>query len=227
MIRVALAQDHIILRSSIRHLIDAQTDMSVIDELSDCQEIVTRQPPLAADVLLMDLPAEGRNGMAAIQQLRERCPATRLLVFTACGNSAEAQATLNCGAAGYIGKHASEADLLSAIRTVHEGELFMDAEMAGEVVQNSLRGRNCIPHFRLGPMIKPLSRREFEVLQYLVQGYTNQQVADRLYLSVKTTETYRARLKQKLGLRTRADLVRFGFRMGLFGQDAAAQSQPA
>ena len=213
-IRVLIVDDHAVLRSGLRMLIAGQSDLEVVGEAGDGEEAVRRAQEVHPDVVLMDLTMPGMSGIQAIERVRQVSPKSRVLVLTMHDVPAYLRAALAAGAAGYVVKRAADAELLSAIRGVHRGRTVLDPELATRVVEGGLGAR--------GPVGRPargsaslLSQREREVLDLVAQGYTNQQVADRLGLSVKTVETYRARLVEKLGLRSRADLVRYAVDSGI------------
>jgi two-component system response regulator NreC len=221
-IRVLIADDHAILRSGLRMLINAQADMEVVGEAIDGYEAVRSAIELRPDVLVIDLTMPKCGGMRAIEPVLQQGSKTRVLVLTMHDDPAYIRAVLAMGGAGFVHKRAADTELISAIRAVYAGRTYVDQSLAGSVVQTTV-GRSRImrgPHTRIGT--GPLSQRECEVLSLLAQGYTNQQAADRLHLSVKTVETYRARLRRKLGLQNRADIVRYAIETGLLQQNQAA-----
>ena len=204
-------------------LIRAQADMDVVAEAADGDEAVRKAAEARPDVVLIDLSMPGTGGIRAIERLRQECPASRVLVLTMHDVPAYLRAALAAGASGYVVKSAADSELLSAIRGVHRGRIVLDPELAASALQNTLGRRPAG-----GLAADPLSPREREVLELIAQGYTNQQIADRFGLSVKTIETHRSRLVEKLGLRSRAELVRYALDSGLFaGGDAAAGESPA
>ena len=212
-IRILLADDHAMLRAGLRMLINAQPDMEVVGEASSGEEALRLAREVTPDVVLMDLTMPGAGGIAATAQLRRQCPKARVLALTMHDDPAYLRSVLAAGASGYLVKQAADSELLSAIRITHRGETFLAPSLAGALVQEVL-GRKA----RGGKAEVPgdsLSEREREVLRLVAEGHTNQQVADRLFLSVKTVETYRARLMEKLGLTSRADLVRYALSTGL------------
>ena len=165
----------------------------------------------------------GSGGIRAIERLRQECPASRVLVLTMHDVPAYLRSALAAGASGYVVKSAADSELLSAIRGVYRGRTVVDPELAASALQNTV-GRRPAGGLAAGP----LSPREREVLDLIAQGYTNQQIADRFGLSVKTIETHRSRLVEKLGLRSRAELVRYALDSGLFpGGDAGSVEPPA
>jgi DNA-binding NarL/FixJ family response regulator len=211
---VLVADDHAVLRSGLRMLIGAQADMEVVGEAADGEEAIQQAQKLRPDVVLMDLTMPGAGGIQAIDRVRKVAPEARVLVLTMHDVPAYLRSALAAGASGYVVKRAADSELLSAIRNVHRGRTVLDPTLAVQVVERGIVQRPASPEAR-GPL-KLLSQREREVLELVARGHTNQQIADRLGLSVKTVETHRARLVEKLGLRSRADLVRYALDAGLF-----------
>jgi two-component system response regulator NreC len=193
-------------------LIGAQPDMEVIGEAADGAEAIRLAVETKPDVVTMDITMPGMSGIKAIEQLRQLCPSARVLALTMHDDSAFLRAVLAAGGAGYVVKTAADTELLSAIRAVHEGRTIVDLKLDDNPIVD-LAGGKAANHWKNTPV--RLSQRERETLILVAQGHTNQQVADRLSLSVKTVETYRARIADKLGLRTRADLVRYAMELGL------------
>lgn len=203
-IRVLLADDHAILRAGLRMLLDAQPDMAVVAEAGDGEEAIRRAGGSRPDVAVVDLSMPGLTGVETLERMRREVPATRLLVLTMHDDPGYARLALAAGASGHVIKDAESAELLAAIRAVHRGRTF---------VQVGTEPEPSAPTDR--PPVPPLSPRERQVLELLAHGHTNREVADRLSLSVKTVETHRARLSDKLGLHSRADLVRLAIELGL------------
>lgn len=212
-IRVLLADDHAVLRAGLRLLINTQADLEVVGEAGDFAETLEQTRRLTPDVLILDLTMPGGKGIPMIEKLRAASAKTRVLVLTMHDDPAYLRAALAAGAFGYVVKKAADSELLSAVRAVARGRAFVDIELGG--VQAVL-GTAPADVGASGPLAS-LSPREREVLQGLAQGHTNQAIADRLNLSVKSVESYRARLLEKLGLKSRADLIRFAIEMGLLG----------
>jgi len=224
-IRVLIADDHAVLRAGLRMLIGAQPDMEVVGEAGDGAEAARKAAETRPDVALVDITMPALSGIQAIERIREACRETRVLVLTMHDVPAYLRAALAAGASGYVVKRAADAELLSAIRGVHRGRTVLDPTLATMVVQGALGKRPASG--QAGGAASVLSPREREVLDQVAQGYTNQQIADRLGISVKTVETYRSRLVEKLGLRSRADLVRYAFDSGLFGAAPPTGEDPA
>ena len=219
-IRVLIADDHAVLRAGLKLLIGAQSDMEVVGEAAGGRETVRSAQATAPDVVLLDLSMPGGRSTQTIKQLMQVAPSSRVLVLTMHDDPAHLQAALLAGAAGYIVKKAADVELLTAIRAVHHGRTFVDLTRPGEQV----RGPEVRHVSRDSPAAgqpRRLSRREAEVLRLLAQGHTNQEAADDLAVSVKTIETHRKRLCDKLGLKSRAQLFRFAVEVGLLEVDAA------
>lgn len=212
-IRVLIADDHAILRSGLRLLVNAQADMEVVAEASDGQHAVQSARETNPDVALLDLTMPQFGGMRALQEIVRIGRETRVLILTMHDDPAYLRSVLAAGASGYVLKRSVDAELLAAIRAVHRGGTFVDPSLANVLVQDVLakRGAKAWP----ARPVNILSARELHVLRLVAQGYTSQQIAKQIRVSVKTVETYRSRLAQKLDLKTRSDLVRFAVQMGL------------
>jgi DNA-binding NarL/FixJ family response regulator len=224
-IRVLLADDHAVLRAGLQMLINAQPGMEVVGEAGDSQEALAKVRQLNPDVLTLDLTMPGGSSIQLIEQLRRECPHTQVLVLTMHDDPAYLRAALAAGSAGYVVKTAADTDLLSAIRGVCQGRTVVNVSLPTATVQTAL-DRDAGAASAQAAGSAALSPREREVLILLARGHTNQEIANKLFLSVKTVETYRARIADKLGLRTRADLVRYALEVGLLGPEAPAQEPP-
>jgi DNA-binding NarL/FixJ family response regulator len=198
-IRVLIADDHAVLRAGLRMLIEAQSDMRVVGEAADGPETLSQARNLGADVVLLDLSMPGPPGTATIERLVQLDPSPRVLVLTMHDDPAYLGSALRAGASGYVVKKAADVELLTAIRLVHRGGSVVNLTRPGEAAPGQV----------LLAQPKLLSRREVEVLRLLAQGHTNQEAADQLAVSVKTIETHRKRLSDKLGLKSRAELFRY------------------
>ena len=205
--RVLLADDHAILRAGLALLINAQADMEVSAEAADGMEAVEKARKTKPDVVILDLTMPHLNGLDALHRLRQDCPETKVLVLTMHDDPAYGRSLLAAGALGYVTKKAADRELLLAIRAVREGRHFVDITQAEELLPAGRR-HGAAPHDLLSP-------REREVLTFLARGFTHQEIADQVHLSIKTVETYLARIGQKLGLRRRAALVQYAVDTGL------------
>jgi DNA-binding NarL/FixJ family response regulator len=199
------------LRSGLKLLIDAQPDMQVVGEAGNLSQAIQAAADTRPDVITLDLSMPGPSGVASVERLRAAAPGAQIVVLTMYDDPAYVRSAMAMGAAGYIVKSAADTELISAIRAVARGRVFIDFGS-----KSTLQGvlGHAAPAGAPTPL-DALSEREREVLADVAKGHTNQQVADRLGLSVKTVESYRARLMKKLGLKRRADLVRLAIEMGV------------
>jgi two-component system, NarL family, response regulator NreC len=222
-IRVMIADDHAILRAGLRMLVDAQADMEVVSEAPDGEKALQTARDTKPDVALLDLTMPRVGGMKALEKLAKDCPETRVLVLTMHDDPAYLRSALAAGASGYLLKRAVDAELLAAIRAVHRGGIFVDPRLASVLIQDVLAKRSP----KTGPrrQVNILSRRELQVLRLVARGYTSAQIAKQIFVGVKTIETYRARLAEKLGLRTRSDVIRFAVQTGLLTPESM-ESEP-
>lgn len=210
MLTIFVVDDHMVVREGLKTLINAQPDMAVTGEAGDgataLQQIQAAQP----DVVIMDISMPGVNGITATETLRQTCPAVKILVLSIHDDTSYLRQMLAVGAAGYLVKHTIADALIQAIRSVAAGGLYLDPGIAGHVVSRYVRRPVAVTDL-LGAA---LSEREYEVVLRVVQGYSNKETAQQLSLSVKTVESYRARAMEKLGLTTRAALVRYALEHG-------------
>lgn len=207
MIKVLIVDDHAVLRSGLRLLIDEEEDMQVVGEAGDGVSALEQVVRLNPDVVLVDITMPGMNGIEAIRQIRERMVnECRILVLTMHPEASYLRPALDAGAAGYVVKSAADDELLDAIRAVHRGQPFLRPEGVALLLDDS-------PKTSLPEAI--LSEREIQVLRFVAYGYTNAEIGERLYLSPKTIDTYRRRVMQKLEIDSRADLVDYALKHGL------------
>jgi two-component system response regulator NreC len=220
-IRVLIADDHAVLRSGLKLLVNHQQDMEVVAEAGTFAEAIRLGKIARPDVITLDLTMPDGNGIEKVEQVCRECSVAKVLVLTMHDDPAYLRAALSAGAAGYVVKQAADTELLGAIRAVYAGRVFVDLESHGSRSPRALVDAKRSPD----DPVDPLSDRERTVLARLAEGHTNQSIADQLDISVKTVESYRARLLRKLGLRTRADIIRYAVETGLLtrhGQAAAA-----
>lgn len=210
-IRVLIVDDHAMVRKGLRMMLDSQPDITVVGEAGRLSEAIEIGPKLAPDIVTLDLSMPGPSGVASVERLRAAVPAARIIVVTMHDDPAYVRAAIAMGAAGYVNKSAADSELLSAIRAVARGRVFIDVGDAAllESILNPGDRRSG------GTPVESLSDREREVLRQVALGYTNRQIADEIGLSIKTIESYRARLMKKLGLKERSDLVRVAIELGL------------
>ncbi len=217
-IRVVLADDHVVLRSGLKMLLNAQMDIEVVGEASDGAEAISKTADLNPDVLLLDITMPNIGGIDAMRIIKEKTPSVSILILTMHENESYLLKALRTGASGYILKKAADNELISAIKTIYSGEVFIPSSLTKSVVKEMVSG-SVGQEATVDNDQEQLSQRELEVLTLVAQGYTNQQIANRLYLSVKTVETYKARVMGKLNLHSRVELVRYALHHGLLGED--------
>jgi two-component system, NarL family, response regulator NreC len=217
-IRVLLADDHAILRAGLRMLIDSQADMMVTGEAHDGNQAVELARESKPDVVLLDITMPVSGGLHAIAEIIRHTPASRVLLLTMHAEPAYLRTALAAGAAGYVLKKSVDADLLSAIRTVQRGLRYVDPELATGLLQEVV-GSEPVSNKEGGGESKILSERELQVLKLVAEGFSSREIASRIYVSTKTVETYRGRFAEKLGLKTRADVVQYALNVGLLSAE--------
>ncbi len=211
-ITVFLADDHRMVREGFRLLLETQPDIKVVGEAGDGREAVrqvTKEPP---DIVLMDLAMPELNGVEATEQICQNCPGVKVIILSMYSTTQHIFRAFKAGARGYILKESAGDDVIKAIRTVQGGRIFLCSEISEAVVGEYIKTQE------KGVADDPLSRlsaREREILQLLVEGKSNVRIAELLYLSPKTIETYRSHLMQKLGINDLPGLVKFAIQHGL------------
>jgi two-component system response regulator NreC len=210
--RVFLADDHAVLRAGLRALLSDEPGIAVVGEAGDGEAAVEQIVALRPDVALLDITMPELDGLEAARRLHRQAPDVKVLMLTMHDDPEYLFQALDAGASGYVLKRAAEADLVEAIRTVTTDRAFLAPKALQHLVSDYLerRARGDVP-----PPAEKLTAREDDVLKLLAQGYTNQEVATELVISIKTVETHRAHILDKLGLRKRAELVRYARTHGL------------
>jgi two-component system response regulator NreC len=213
-IRVALCDDHAIVRSGLRRILQAEPDIDVIGEAGRASEAVALARSLRPDVFLMDLGLPDVSGITATADVRRASPTTRVLVLTVHEDVAYLRRTFDAGADGYLVKDAADSDLVQAVRIVAGGRQYVHPSLGAALLSGA--GSK-----RLGGPGGELSEREEQVLRCVALGMTNTEIASHLYVSVRTVETHRAHIQQKLDTHGRAELVRIARQRGLLDDDVA------
>ncbi len=215
-VRVLLADDHAVLRAGLRLLLTGQKEFEVVAEASTGSEALSLAEKLQPDLILLDLSMPGLGGMDVLPTLRKMVPSTKILILTMHDDPQYLRRALKLGASGYVLKKAADTELISAIRAVLRGEMFVHPSMTRVLLEDILPEAKS---YRADLTWASLSEREQEVLKMVALGHTSAEIAEQLNLSAKTVETYRARGMEKLGLRTRAALVKFALQEGLIKRD--------
>jgi two-component system response regulator NreC len=218
MARIVLADDHTLVRDGLRRVIEAEADFKVVGEAANAAATIAEVAAQRPDILLLDVSMPGGGGIGALDEIRKASPATRILVLTMHEDPAYLRVALVSGASGFLLKHAAGRELVAAIRAVLQGRTYVDPTLAGVALHEALRPSQASQE----TTSDRLSPRETQVLRDLALGFTNKEVAERLAVSVKSVETYRARLFEKLGLERRADLVRYAIAHNLMTPDDKA-----
>lgn len=214
--RVLLADDHAVLRSGLRLLLTSQKEFEIVGEASSGIETLSLVEKLQPDLILLDLSMPALGGLEALPVLRKIVPSARILILTMHDDPQYLRQALKNGANGYVLKKAADSELLSAIQAVLRGEIYVHPSMTRILLEDILPDS----HLNNGNQAwNGLSEREQEVIKMVALGHTSAEIGGQLNLSVKTIETYRARGMEKLGLRTRAALVRFALQEGLITRE--------
>ena len=208
-IRVVLADDHEVVREGLKALVNAHADMRVVGQAANGEEAWRAAAALAPDVIVMDLSMPVLAGAEATARIRRDCPAVKVLALTVHEERLYLTQLLRAGASGYVLKRAAAAELVRAVRAVAAGGMYIDPAVANELVAGYLDAEAASE-----PAHHALSDREREVLVSIARGFSNKEIAGTLGLSVKTVETYKARVAEKLGLRSRVDIVRYAAAQG-------------
>jgi two-component system response regulator NreC len=210
-IKLLIADDHAVLRAGLRMLLEAQSDMTVVGEAATGEEAVALVEDLRPDIVLLDLSMPGSGGLDVIRRIKVIHPEAAVLVLTMHDDASYLRRALEAGSAGYVLKRAADSDLVTAIRAVSRGGSYLHQEHVAFLLQD----KPPEPEPASDQAYESLSPRERQVVRLVALGHTNQETADMLFLSVKTVESYRARLRAKLGLASRAALVRYALQNGL------------
>jgi DNA-binding NarL/FixJ family response regulator len=209
-LRIFLAEDHAVVREGLKLLVNAQPDMEVVGEAGDGETAWRRALELQPSVVVMDVTLPELNGIQAARRLKEGLPQTKVLALTVHESSGYLKELMQAGASGYVLKRAAAEELIGAIRVISRGGTYVDPAMGGKVQEDRVEGAY------LGAVQDEtaLSLREREVLCMIAEGYSNKEIAAQLKISPKTIETYKYRAMEKIGLRSRAEIVRYVLKQG-------------
>ena len=212
MIKVVLVDDHAVVRSGLRLLLDGQEDVEVVGEAGNARDAVFRARALKPDVILLDMVMPGESGLEVLPKLLKESAGTKVLVLSMQDDPSYVREAFAAGASGYVLKEAADEEVVSAVREIAGGGRYVHPALGARLVAAEAAERAAAE-------ADPLSEREREVLRLLALGHTNQEIAQRLYISVRTAESHRAHIMQKLRLSTRAELVRYALSQGLLAED--------
>jgi two-component system response regulator NreC len=215
-IRVLIADDHVVVREGLRTLLEAQPDIEVVGEAMDGGEAVNKTKEVQPDIVLMDITMAGISGLEATKQIKDYCPDVRILALTMHESDEYFFKMLDAGASGYFVKGGSSAELISALRIVWQGDVFLYPSMAKKLLTDYLHG------VRAGQdnnSYDGLTSREREILKLIAEDRTNQEIAELLVISTTTVQTHRANIMAKLSLHSRTELVKYALRRGYIALD--------
>ena len=212
MITVVLVDDHAVVRSGLRLLLEAQEDVEVVGEAGNAKDAIFRARALKPDVILLDVVMPGESGIEVLPELLKESPETKILVLSMQDDPRYVREAFAAGAHGYVLKEAADEEVVSAVREIAGGAHYVHPALGARMVAADAQERAAAE-------ADPLSEREREVLRLLALGHTNQEIAQELYISVRTAESHRAHIMQKLRLTTRAELVRYALSHGLLTEE--------
>ncbi|MBI1802024.1 MAG: response regulator transcription factor [Chloroflexi bacterium] len=211
-LRVLLADDHAIVREGVRMILNAQPDLVVVGEASNGNEVLSLAQTLKPDLVVMDIGMPGKNGLEATRALKQLQPHLPIVILTMHEDEDYFFRVLAAGAAGYVLKGAGSDELLSAIRAIQQGGVYLYPTMAKKLVGDYLKAQGAAAR-------DPLTPREREVLKLIAAGKTNREIAEALVLSLNTVQTHRLHLMEKLNLHNRTELIKYAIRRGLIEAD--------
>lgn len=215
-IKVLIADDHSVIRSGLSMLINSQSDMEVIGDAANGKEAYEKALELYPDVIVMDLNMPEENGLSATNRIKIKHPSMEILILTMHDDKEYLFEVLKAGASGYILKSAQDTDLMNAIRTVYSGAAYLYPSATKAIVGDYLT------RYRAGEeeyTLSELTEREATLLPYIAQGYSYKEISEKLFLSVKTIEAYKAKIMEKLNLKTRPDLIQYAIKNGFIKID--------
>ena len=210
MIKVLIADDHAIVRTGLRAVLKSEPTLELVGEATGGFEAIELVDKTHPDILILDLSMPDLDGIAVTKQIKPLYPDLRILILTVHEDEALLREAIKAGTSGYILKRAAEAELIAAIRIIMRGDLYVEPSMVRALLSDSLK-----PAIEQREVVEPLTPREKEVLQLIVQGYTNRQIGEELNISMRTVEGHRSNLVEKLGLHSRVELVRYARQHGL------------
>ncbi len=213
-IRVLIVDDHAVVRTGLRRVLDAEDDIETVGEAADADRAVFEAIENRPDVVLLDVMMPGKSGIEGLPALLQAVPEVRVLILSMQDDPRYVREAFDAGASGYVLKEAADTEVVDAVRAVAAGDRYVHPSLGARLVAADADARKRAAS-------DPLSDREREVLRLLALGHTNQEIATMLFISVRTAETHRAHIMRKLGLSSRAELVRHALAEGLLEPDAS------
>ncbi len=212
-IKILVVDDHAIMRDGIRALLGLHDDIEVVGEASEGKEAIKKTQELAPEVVIMDIAMPGMDGLEATRRIRKKSPEVKVLVLTQHDNREYILSAIKAGAAGYVPKRALGSDLVSAIRAVYRGDSFLYPSAAAALIEDyrqQAEGEDSYDR---------LTAREREILKLIAEGHTSREIADILFISLKTVLSHRTKIMEKLDLHNRTELIKYAIRRGLVSMD--------
>ena len=211
-IRILVVDDHAIMRDGIRALLNLRDDIEIVGEASEGNEAIEKAEELAPDVVVMDIAMPGMDGLEATRRITKKNPTVKVLVLSQHDNREYILSAIKAGVVGYVPKRALGLELVSAIRAVHQGDSYLYPSAAAAVIRDYLKGAVKEPYDRL-------TAREREILTLIAEGHTSREIADKLFISLKTVLGHRTKIMEKLDLHNRSELIKYAIRKGLISTD--------
>ncbi len=216
-LKVLLADDHKLLRSGLKLLLQRNPDFAVVGEAADGEQTLQLFQQLEPDLLLLDLSMPKMDGLDCLREIKSRWPGAKVIVLTMHEDENYIKQAMQAGAAAYVHKSAADTDLFKAIEAVQAGQLYL-SQQNSNLLLNVLLKQDPVPVDNQAPYVL-LSPREREVLRLIAHGYSMAEVAERLSLSIKTVDTYKTRLMEKLGTTRKSELVSYALKYGLLSNE--------
>ena len=211
-IKILMVDDHALMRDGIGALLGLHDDIEIVGEASEGKEAIKKARELAPDVIIMDIAMPGMDGLEATRRIRKENPKMKVLVLTQYDTREYILSAIKAGAAGYIPKRALGSELVAAIRTVYQGNSFLYPSAAAALIEVYLHQSEEEPYDRL-------TAREREILKLIAEGHTSREIADMLFISLKTVLGHRAKTMEKLDIHNRTELIKYAMRKGLISMD--------
>jgi DNA-binding NarL/FixJ family response regulator len=213
-IKILIADDHTIMRDGIRALLSLQEDVEIVGEASTGQEAIEKASEFSPDLIIMDISMPGMDGLEATRRILKQNPKAKILILTQHDDKEYVLSAIKAGCAGYLPKRALGSELVSAIRAIYHGDSFLYPSVASELIKDYRS------HAQVSDSHDQLTAREREVLKLIAEGHTSREIAEMLFISLKTVMGHRTKIMDKLGIHNRTELIKYAMRKGLVSLDS-------